>query len=256
MCHALRYDSRLHGLPFRTARPPYEICESQVKAPLIFLALFFAMVSARDALAAAGRPNLVFILADDLGWSDTTLYGTTRFYETPNIARLAERGMLFHNAYTAHPLCSPTRSSIMTGLDPARTGFTSAAGHTPNVLLDKTLMRAGEALSKSSNSEEHFATRYEDTRLSPRPSKRPAMPPGISGNGIWDANRISPLKHGFDIRCAALVGAGACRFLCRPWRFPKELDFDPATPNEHIEDRMATEAVAFIEKNQGQSRSF
>ena len=90
---------------------------------------------AATALAADERPNLVFILADDLGWSDTTLYGTTRFYETPNIERLAKRGVLFTNAYTAHPLCSPTRSSIMTGLEPARTGFISAAGHLPGVNL-------------------------------------------------------------------------------------------------------------------------
>ena len=95
------------------------------------------------ALAADERPNLVFILADDLGWSDTTLYGTTEFYETPNIERLANRGILFSNAYTAHPLCSPTRSSIMTGLEPARTGFISAAGHLPGVNLEKNMLPQG-----------------------------------------------------------------------------------------------------------------
>ena len=87
---------------------------------LLRFAVFLAFLTAPCALMAADRPNLVFILADDLGWSDTTLYGTTAFYETPNIERLAKRGMLFTNAYTAHPLCSPTRCSIMTGFDPAR----------------------------------------------------------------------------------------------------------------------------------------
>ena len=57
------------------------------------------------------RPNVVFILADDLGWADTTLYGHTKFYKTPNLERLAKRGMTFSRAYSASPLCSPTRSA-------------------------------------------------------------------------------------------------------------------------------------------------
>ena len=76
------------------------------------------------------RPNLVFILADDLGWKDTSLYGST-FYETPNLERLARRGMMFMNAYAANPLCSPTRASILTGLYPARIGITAPACHLP-----------------------------------------------------------------------------------------------------------------------------
>ena len=105
-------------------------------ATLISVTLVTGNLLTVTSIQAAEKPNLVFILADDLGWSDTTLYGTTSFYETPNIERLAKRGMLFTNAYTAHPLCSPTRSSIMTGLDPARTGFTSAAGHVANAILE------------------------------------------------------------------------------------------------------------------------
>ena len=50
------------------------------------------------------RPNIVFILADDLGWMDTSLYGSD-YYETPNIERMADRGMMFTNAYAANPLC-------------------------------------------------------------------------------------------------------------------------------------------------------
>ncbi len=55
------------------------------------------------------RPNILFILTDDCGWSDTTLYGTTRFYETPNIERLAQRGLRFSQAY-AYPMCTPSRT--------------------------------------------------------------------------------------------------------------------------------------------------
>ncbi|MEC7498610.1 MAG: sulfatase-like hydrolase/transferase, partial [Planctomycetota bacterium] len=70
----------------------------------------------------ARKPNVLLILADDLGWSDTTLFGTTQFYRTPNIERLAARGITFTRAYSASPLCSPTRASVLTGLNPARHG--------------------------------------------------------------------------------------------------------------------------------------
>ena len=80
------------------------------------------------ATAAAEPPkNIVLILADDLGWADTTLYGKTSLYETPNIERLAARGMTFSSAY-ASPICSPTRASIITGQTPARHGMTTPAG--------------------------------------------------------------------------------------------------------------------------------
>ena len=69
------------------------------------------------------KPNIIFILVDDLGWTDLGCYGST-FYETPHIDRLAERSMRFTNAYAACPVCSPTRASIMTGKYPARTGIT------------------------------------------------------------------------------------------------------------------------------------
>ena len=62
------------------------------------------------------QPNIVFFLADDMGWRDAGCYGST-FYETPNIDRLAKQGMRFTSAYAACPVCSPTRASIMTGND-------------------------------------------------------------------------------------------------------------------------------------------
>ena len=69
------------------------------------------------------RPNFLFILADDLGWSQIGCYGSN-YYETPNIDRLAREGMRFTDAYAACPVCSPTRASIMTGKYPARLHLT------------------------------------------------------------------------------------------------------------------------------------
>jgi arylsulfatase A-like enzyme len=68
-------------------------------------------------------PNIVFFLVDDLGWTDVGCFGSS-FYETPHIDKLAKSGMRFTNAYTACPVCSPTRASIMTGKHPVRVNIT------------------------------------------------------------------------------------------------------------------------------------
>ena len=73
--------------------------------------------------APAKRPNIIFLLLDDLGWRDFGCYGNT-FHETPNLDRLAGEGVRFTNAYAACPVCSPTRASIMTGKYPARLRLT------------------------------------------------------------------------------------------------------------------------------------
>ena len=77
-----------------------------------------AMALSRNAAAAKRlprRPNIVFILIDDMGWADAGCYGHA-FHETPSIDRLASQGMRFTDAYAACPVCSPTRASIMSGL--------------------------------------------------------------------------------------------------------------------------------------------
>ena len=90
-----------------------------------------------EAPAAPQRKlNFVFFLIDDMGWMDLACQGS-KFYETPNIDRLASQGMRFTNAYAACPVCSPTRASIMTGRYPARLHLTDwIAGHVrPNAKL-------------------------------------------------------------------------------------------------------------------------
>jgi arylsulfatase A len=93
---------------------------------IAMLAAVWPWTAGADA-AAAERPkklNFVFILIDDMGWTDLGCFGSD-FYETPNIDRLAAAGMRFTNAYAACPVCSPTRASIMTGKYPARLKLTN-----------------------------------------------------------------------------------------------------------------------------------
>jgi arylsulfatase A-like enzyme len=85
----------------------------------------FVSALAAAPLAAQRRPpNIVLILIDDYGWRDAGYNGST-YYETPNIDALAASGMVFTNGYSASPVCSPTRSAIMTGKHPARLHLTS-----------------------------------------------------------------------------------------------------------------------------------
>ena len=107
-----------------------------IGAGALGLGRFGALTPALGARAANNditvRPNFLFILADDLGWSQVGCYGST-FYETPNIDGFAREGMRFTDAYAACPVCSPTRASIMTGKYPARLHLTDfiAGGRFP-----------------------------------------------------------------------------------------------------------------------------
>jgi uncharacterized sulfatase len=74
-----------------------------------------------NKLNAQSKPNIIFILADDLGWSDLPVYGN-KFNEAPNLTKLASQGIRFTNAYAACPVSSPTRASLMSGQYPARVG--------------------------------------------------------------------------------------------------------------------------------------
>src|SRR4051812_5122869 len=81
------------------------------------------IISCGANILADSRPNIVFILADDMGWRDLGCYGSS-FYETPNLDRLSREGMRFTQAYAACNVCSPTRASILTGKYPARLHLT------------------------------------------------------------------------------------------------------------------------------------
>ena len=93
---------------------------------MIYLKRFFFLLSillCSSFTVDTQKPNVVFILVDDLGWTDLSSYGST-FYETPNVDFLANNGVKFTNAYAASNVCSPTRASIITGNYPARLDLT------------------------------------------------------------------------------------------------------------------------------------
>ncbi|MFN3151352.1 sulfatase [Bremerella sp.] len=217
---------------------------------LSFVVLCFLAPVAEAAEPASNqqrRPNVLFILADDLGWSDTSLYGTTNFYQTPHIQRLAERGMTFTRAYSASPLCSPTRASILTGLSPARHGITSPTCHLPVVRLTAELRARAPAQQKAILPD-------PVTRLAPTYTtlaetlKAAGYATGHFGKWHLGASPYSALEHGFDVDVPHWHGPGPAGSYVAPWKFP-DFDHDPTIPDQHLEDRMAQEAVKFMQEH-------
>jgi arylsulfatase A len=99
--------------------------------------LLLAHLIAVSALASDQRPNIVLILADDLGYGDVGCYGATKV-KTPNIDRLASEGRRFTDAHSASSVCTPSRYALLTGEYPFRKNLWGPAPLTSPVLIDPT----------------------------------------------------------------------------------------------------------------------
>ena len=183
------------------------------------------------------RPNIVLILADDLGQRDIGCYGST-YHKTPHIDSLANRGMIFTQAYSASPLCSPTRASILTALAPARMGMTAPICHLPQVMLEKPLAAGGPS-ARILNSES--VTRLKTDYLTlPEVLRYAGWRAGHLGKWHQGAEPYSPLQHGSDsdLPHTPGPGPGGGNGYFAPWQFWK----GEGKPGDHIQDRMAKEA--------------
>ncbi len=94
---------------------------------ILFFGLLISAACSSNSIETPKQPNVLFILADDLGYHDLSCMGST-FYETPNIDQIAQKGITFTNGYAACQVCSPSRASLMTGKFPARHGITDWLG--------------------------------------------------------------------------------------------------------------------------------
>jgi arylsulfatase A-like enzyme len=180
------------------------------------------------------RPNIVLILADDLGWRDLGCYGSS-FYETPHLDRLAAGGMRFTDAYAASPVCAPTRASIHTGKHPARlhlTNFTIGPFYPYEKLLEPKwcpfMSPAEQTLAEVLR-----AAGYRTCLV-----------------GKWDVGNLSnrryhPANHGFDV---VIDGWDGTRSYFSPYGKGSLPD---GPPGEYLTDRQTEEAIKFIQENKG-----
>lgn len=188
----------------------------------------FSSLLCAAAVPPRNRPNIIFILADDLGWGEPGCYGN-RFNRTPNIDRLAAEGLRFTHAYSAAPVCSPTRASIMTGQHPARIGITDyLRADDPNHLVP-------------------------GPGSLPQVLKRAGYRTGLVGKwhlmGDYAARRGDPKLHGFDeVICSesSYIGPGSY------WHPYKHLaGLEARARGEYLTDRLNQEAVDFVGRNAG-----
>jgi len=175
------------------------------------------------------RPNIIFILADDLGWAELGCYGNT-FNETPNLDRLAKQGMRFTDAYAAAPVCSPYRAALMTGQYPARVGITDYLRPNDKNHLSKRYITIAEAL-KNAGYVTGIIGKWHLT--------------GYANHG---AEEFPPAMHGFDETIVSEnrgIGGGS---YFHPYHFNREIR-KRLPGREYLVDRCNLEAVEFIERH-------
>ena len=141
------------------------------------LALILCIACSR--VAADEKPNIIIILADDLGYGDLGCYGHPSI-RTPHLDRMAAEGLRFTDFYSAAEVCTPSRAALLTGRYPIRSGMCQTAGCVACCFQT----RKADCLSRRS-------------RL-PRRLKRTAMPRRTSASGTLASTGRRPLDQGFD----------------------------------------------------------
>lgn len=206
--------------------------------------MILAAWSGIAAASPASPPNVVFFLADDLGIKDLAVYGSS-FHETPNLDRLAGEGMLFTNAYSACPVCSPTRAAIQTGRWPQRCGITD--------YLDAPTPKSPWTLNTHRRSAD-FAKRLELDEVTLGDAFRSqGYATFFAGKWHLGAKGFFPEDQGYDINKGGLDQGGPYgggKYFS-PYGNPRLSD---GPPGEHLADRLAQETSRFIRDNQ--SRPF
>lgn len=182
------------------------------------------------------KPNIIFILADDLGWGELGCYGNT-FNETPNLDKLAAQGIRFTQAYAAAPLCSPTRASILTGEYPVRTGITDfLAPKSTEYLNPNKFITINEQLSTAS----------------PLPDgSRETYHTGIIGKWHLDTH-FGNIKGGpKDFHFDEVIASETKYIADGDYFYPydKIATISTGKPHEYLTDRQSEEAVKFIQQN-------
>ena len=214
-------------------------------AAVCFIAVVLGLVGGvarrlEGASPDAKRPNILFILVDDLGWRDLSNEGST-FYESPNVDRIAREGMKFTRAYATCQVCSPSRASILTGKYPTRHGITTWIGE-----------RWGTAWRQLKRFDSHLPPAYlHNLRASEVTLAEALRDAGyrtffagkwhLGSRGSW------PTDHGFEINKGGWDAGSPHGGYFSPWQNP---NLEPGPPGEALPMRLARETARFMEDHQ------
>jgi arylsulfatase A-like enzyme len=203
------------------------------------------------------RPNIVLFLVDDMGWMDCGAYGS-QYYETPNIDQFAKRSIRFTAAY-AQPLCSPTRASLLTGKYSSRHGITSATGHQPpQPAGHKFLPQTGPPTQAILTPESKNYLEPAEYTLAEALHDAGYRTAHI---GKWHLGLTQPYwpeRQGFDVAFHCHPDPGPPGGYFSPYGVKTEGEprgqsrvgtISDGPAGEYIVDRLADEAIKFIEAN-------
>lgn len=182
--------------------------------------------------SAADKPNVLFILVDDMGWRDLSCYGNDVF-ETPNLDKLAQRGIRFTNAYAACPICGPSRAAIMTGRFPSTSGFVdNYVSETKDGIMKRTEERSHLELEAVTLAESLKAGGYQT---------------GFLGKWHLTNNHEThlPTDQGFDVNVAGGWKGHPRDGYFSPYKLAHLQD---GPKGEYLTDRLTTEAIGVLDR--------
>ena len=179
-------------------------------------------------------PNIVFILADDLGWRDLGCYGN-KIHETPNIDKLASQGMRFTNGYAACPVCGPTRASILSGKFPSRLGYTHN-WLTPN---PEEQPFWGEGIPRT----RHAFMKLEEFTLA-EALKVAGYQTAFVGKWHLGEAPYYPHRQGFDVNVGGSHWGHPYEGYFSPYKMP---NLENGPKGEYLTDRLTSEAIRVMD---------
>ncbi|MCB1120319.1 MAG: sulfatase [Verrucomicrobiae bacterium] len=206
------------------------------------ISVFLLVLFATSGLFAqrSKKPNVVFILVDDMGWRDLSGEGST-FYESPNIDRIAREGVRFTQGYATCQVCSPSRASIMTGKYPARIDITEWIG----AAMGEEWKRNTPLLPAIYNHQ----LSHEDTTLA-EAFKAGGYTTFFAGKWHLGGKGSHPDDHGFDINIGGHDRGSPPGGYFSPYNNPRMED---GPMGEYLPYRLADETVKFIESHKNES---
>lgn len=184
------------------------------------------------------KPNILFILVDDLGYHDLGVTGS-KFYETPNVDQLAKESLMFTQGYAASRVCSPSRASIMTGKFTARHGITDWIG-----------AKAGEDWRSRKRYDkllpaDYVASLPKEDKVIAETFKTNGYTTFFAGKWHLGNEGSYPEDHGFDINKGGVHRGGPAGGFFSPWQNPK---LKNKQKGENLTIRLAKETASFIKQ--------
>jgi len=219
---------------------------------ILIIGLFPACNS--NSKTSLEKPNVLLILIDDMGWKDTGYSGSS-YYETPNIDLLASEGLVFENAYSAAPVCTPSRGAIFSGKNPGRTKLTTVFTG-PSGPDDRLFEK-----SKYSGEKDQY---FESKNRHVLPSGEILLPEVLRENGyktgffgkwhIGECPGYYPDDRGFDVAKAYRLQHGVkYGHWGKDWLPGNFANLPDPDSGDFIADILTRECIDFITENKEQS---